>query len=73
MTPIGALVVGGVALGAAAVVYALTANLERHPEYPGLATEAMRFVGAFVATCGAVFGAVLLCRAFVGALRAVLG
>ena len=68
MTPVGAFAMGALSVGASAFVYVLTANLESQPEYPELATAAMRVVGGFVAAIGAVFGAVLLGYAIVAAV-----
>lgn len=68
MTPIGAFAMAVLSVGASAFVYVLAANLETQPEYPGIATTAMRVVGGFVAAIGAVFGAVLLGYAVLAAV-----
>ena len=60
---------GAAALAGAALVYVLTANIERGPEQPALVVDGMRLVGLVIALSGTVLGVVLFwtaVRAFVG-------
>ncbi|MFP8956029.1 hypothetical protein ACLI4Y_04820 [Natrialbaceae archaeon A-CW3] len=60
MATLAALTFGFFALGAGALAYVLTSNLEHQPEYPTLMTDGMRLIGVLIALAGGGLGVILL-------------